>query len=156
MVVDEHLGGGGGFEGRLQGFRPGEAVAVQYNQQVACRDAGEAGFGLHVTAQQRNRVRNDETDRGGGGVGENGHGIHAPAFAKVADEGGHAAQRIPVRVSMGRDRHHPAGFQQGVEFPDTFRVDSVQSHQFFCDAKIQNILLFINDFLNFVGTMEKL
>jgi hypothetical protein len=57
---------------------------------------------------------------------------------------------------MGRDRHRPAAFQQGVEGTDAFRFDSVQSHLFFCDAKIQNILLFINDFCNFVGTLEKL
>ena len=156
VVVDEDFRGGGGSEGVLQALRAGEAVGVQQDDQVARRDAGEAGLGLRVVAQQRDAVRNDEADRGGGGVGQDGDGVLAPALPQVRDEGGHAAQRIPVGVRMGRDRHRPAAFQQGVQRPDVFRFDSVQSKLFFCDAKIQNILLFINDFCNFVGTLDKL
>jgi hypothetical protein len=89
-------------------------------------------------------------------LGQDGEGVLAPAFQQVRNESGHAAQRIPVRVRMGRDRHRPAAFQQCVQRPDAFRFDSVQSKLFFCDAKIQNILLFINDFYNFVGTLDKL
>ena len=114
VMVDEDLRGGGCLEGGLQPFRPGESVAVQQDDEVACCDPVQAGLRVRVVEQERQPVRDDGAYGRSGGVAEDTHGILLPAFPEVAHEGGRTAQRIPVRVRMGRDRKGRASFQEGV------------------------------------------
>ena len=135
VMVDEYLRGFGSLEGLLQALRAGEAVGVQEDDEVAFPDAPETGLPIRVETEQRDAVRDDETDRGGRGVGQDGDGILSPAFPEIGNEAGDAAQRVPVGVRMGGDRHRNGALEKGVQPLNAVFVNPVQLHFSFAMQK---------------------